>query len=203
MTSRETYHHGDLRAALITAAREQLEAGGEPSVSLRALAKAAGVSPNAPYRHFEDKKALMTALAADGFRQFAEAIVQAETAENPLTALAAQGQAYLDFAGAHPALYRLMFSPYGYSLHSDTCQNEATRAFSSLVAAVARAQGSGWQSQVPLPTAALAYWSALHGWAGLVGDGLIPPGIPVPDGAQWLGAVIGFDDKSPFGAKKS
>jgi len=203
VTTRATYHHGDLRSTLINAALEQLEAGGESSVSLRALAKAAGVSPNAPYRHFEDKGALMAALAADGFRQFAEAIVRAGTAETPLKALTAQGQAYLDFAGAHPALYRLMFSPYGYSLHSPSCQNEATRAFSSLVATVARAQGSGWKTSVSLPTAALSYWSALHGWAGLLGDGLIPPEIPVPDGPQWLEAVIGFVDNGSFGAKKS
>lgn len=189
MNEREHYHHGDLRAALVSEGLRQLEASGAAALSLRALAKATGVSPNAPYRHFADKTALMGALAAMGFEKFADAIVAA--ADGPAkAALRAQGRAYLDFALAHPALYRLMFSPYGYSLTSDTCQREAIRAFGSLIATAARAHEEGWKTRVPLVDAVLAYWSALHGWAGLVGDQLVPPEVPVPNPDRWLDSVF-------------
>jgi AcrR family transcriptional regulator len=188
VTSREHYHHGDLRSTLIAEGLKQLEERGD-DLSLRALSKAAGVSPNAPYRHFPDKKALMGALAAEGFKQFADAVVEAADGP-PREALIRQGQAYLEFALAHPALYRLMFSPYGYSLTSENCQREAGRAFGSLIATAGRAQAAGWKTGLPLPDAVLAYWSALHGWAGLVSDGLIPPGVPQPTTEAWLTAFF-------------
>lgn len=189
MKARDHYHHGDLRAALVEAGLARLETGGEAALSLRALAKDAGVSPNAPYRHFDDKRALMGALAAEGFLQFADRIVQAAQGP-PLEALKAQGRTYLEFALARPALYRLMFSPYGYSLTSDTCQREAGRAFASLVAAATRAEAAGWKSGRPLMDSVLSYWAALHGWAGLVADRLVPPQVPLPGVDQWLDTLF-------------
>jgi len=174
---------------LVTEGLKQLEAGGLESVSLRALAKEAGVSPNAPYRHFADKNALMGALAAEGFLRFADLVISASGGPGT-QALRAQGRAYLGFALEHPSLYRLMFSPYGYSLTSDTCQREAGRAFESLVQTAARAQSEGWKADRPLADAVLAYWAALHGWAGLVGDRLIPPGVPSPPIDRWLDAFF-------------
>jgi len=194
MTTRSTYHHGDLRTALVAGGLRQMEAGGEGAVSLRALAKAVGVSPNAPYRHFADKNALMAALAAEGFQRFADAIEAASGPEkSPVTALRDQGAAYLDFAASHPALYRLMFSPLGYSLHSEPCQMASQRAFGCLISASARAQASGWKSNRDPMAVVLGYWSALHGWAGLLGDSLVPPGIPVPGVEEWLDVF--FDDE--------
>lgn len=195
MNQREHYHHGDLRAALIVEGLRQLELSGEGALSLRGLAKAVGVSPNAPYRHFVDKTALMGALAAEGFLLFADAIVAASVGEG-LPALRAQGHAYLDFAHSHPALYRLMFSPYGYSLTSDTCQREAGRAFACLVATAQKAQDSGWKPDRPLVDVVLAYWAALHGWAGLTNDHLVPPAVASPTVDDWLDAVLGGDGAS-------
>jgi len=189
VNQREHYHHGDLRATLVTEGLKQLEAGGLESVSLRALAKSAGVSPNAPYRHFADKTALMGALAAEGFLRFADLVVAASEGGGT-QALREQGRAYLGFALEHPSLYRLMFSPYGYSLTSDTCQREAGRAFGSLVQTAAQAQVEGWKADKPLADAVLVYWAALHGWAGLVGDHLIPPDVPSPPVDQWLDAFF-------------
>lgn len=189
MNQRDHYHHGDLRAALVAEGLKQLESGGVGSVSLRALAKASGVSPNAPYRHFADKNALMGALAAEGFLRFADTVVSASQGRGT-EALRNQGQAFLEFALAHPALYRLMFSPYGYSLTSDTCQREASRAFGSLVATAARAQAEGWKAGYTLTDAVLAYWSALHGWAGLLGDNLVPPEVEPPSVSRWLDTVF-------------
>jgi len=173
---RKTYHHRDLRAALITEGLRQLESVGT-NLSLRALAKSIGVSPTAPYRHFEDRSELMGALAAEGFHRFTEVLVVADQDPNPLAALKALGLAYLDFAQNQHALYRLMFSPYGYSLNSIACKAAADRAFGALVGAVARASESGWKPGHAVLTLALAYWAVLHGWAVLSGDRLTPPGV--------------------------
>ena len=70
-TSKATYHHGDLRAALVRAAMELLEESGETALSLRAVARRAGVSPAAPYRHYADREALVSAVAAVGYRELA------------------------------------------------------------------------------------------------------------------------------------
>ena len=176
MTTRETYHHGDLRTALIAEGLRRLESAGT-DLSLRALAKSIGVSPNAPYRHFANRSKLMGALAAEGFHRFADVIVVAGQEPKPLAALKSLGLAYLDFAQNQPALYRLMFSPYGYSLDSSACKAEADRAFGALVGAIARASESGWKTGHAVLTLALAYWAVLHGWAGLSGDRLMPPGV--------------------------
>ena len=100
--------------------------------------------------------------------------------------LRAQGRAYLAFASAQPELYRLMFSSYGYSLNSDSCKTEAERAFGALVAATAQALATGWKAGHELLAVALAYWGALHGTAGLLGDRLLPPGLETPAVDAWL-----------------
>ena len=198
MNVRQTYHHGDLRTALVAEGLLQLEQAGEGELSLRALAKATGVSPNAPYRHFADKSSLMGALAAEGFRRFADAVTA--RAEEPgggpaglaeaIDALRGQARAYLVFALANPALYRLMFSPYGYSLKSESCQFEAERAFQSLVTGVAGAQANGWKHGQDLAPVVLFLWSALHGWAGLLSDNLLPPAVQPPELEAWLNVMF-------------
>ena len=191
MVTRETYHHGDLRAALVVEGLKQLERSGETALSLRALAKAAGVSPNAPYRHFADKDELMGALAAEGFGQFADAIAGAGApSDRAIDVLKAQGLAYLRFAASRPALYRLMFSPLGYSLHSRVCQSHSERAFGTLVNAVARAQAEGWKVHQDFMSLVLGFWAALHGWVGLVGERLVPPEIALPEAKTWLDALL-------------
>jgi AcrR family transcriptional regulator len=176
VTKTKPYHHRDLRATLISEGLRQLESVGT-DLSLRALAKSIGVSPTAPYRHFNNRSEFMGALAAEGFHRFTEILVAANQDPNPLAALKALGLAYLDFAQSQQALYRLMFSPYGYSLNSIACKAAADRAFGALVGAVARASESGWKPGHAVLTLALAYWAVLHGWAVLSGDSLMPPGV--------------------------
>ena len=176
MIKSKPYHHQDLRAALITEGLRQLESV-DTDLSLRALAKSIGVSPTAPYRHFKDRSEFMGALAAEGFHRFTEVLMVADQEPNPLAALRALGLAYLEFAQNQQALYRLMFSPYGYSLNSIACKAAADRAFGALVGAVARASESGWKPGHAVMTLALAYWAVLHGWAVLSGDRLTPPGV--------------------------
>src|SRR4051794_27635084 len=107
------YHHGDLQRALVDAAVALLAEGGAAAVTLREVARRAGVTHAAPYRHFADKAALLAAVAEEGFRALHDAVARAgaEAPDDPLARLAASGQAYLRFAMSHPAHYRVMFGP--------------------------------------------------------------------------------------------
>src|SRR5215217_151305 len=97
-----TYHHGNLRPALLRAADKILEKEGVAALSLREAARQAGVSHNAPYRHFADRQSLLAALAAEGFELLAAAMRGHSGKE--------MGEAYVRFALEHPQRFRLMFS---------------------------------------------------------------------------------------------
>ena len=105
------YHHGDLRRALLVAAEEELIEKGVERFSLRSVAKRAGVSHAAPAHHFGDVSGLLLALAAEGAERFlaTQKARQARAAKDPDTQLLESGMGYIDFALAHPALFRLMF----------------------------------------------------------------------------------------------
>ena len=105
------YHHGDLSRALVEAARRILEAEGPAALSLRAVAREAGVSPAAPYHHFKDKTELLEAVAQQGWHALGQAIAEARSrrAHASATALSHIGLAYVNFARDNPALYRLMY----------------------------------------------------------------------------------------------
>ena len=109
-TDHSAYHHGDLRAALLKAAAAKIERSGYENLSLRELAESLGVSRAAPYRHFADRRALLAALAAEGFDDLTaihrKAIAGGRT---PQARLAAAGRGYLAFAAERPQLFRLMF----------------------------------------------------------------------------------------------
>jgi AcrR family transcriptional regulator len=109
-SDRSSYHHGDLRAALIRAAAAEIEHSGYENLSLRELAASLRVSRAAPYRHFADRRALLAALAAQGFDELTaiqrKAVAREHTAQ---TQLAAAGRSYLAFAAERPELFRLMF----------------------------------------------------------------------------------------------
>ena len=166
--SRETYHHGDLRAALLDVAEGLLDEGGPEAVSLREAARRAGVSPTAAYRHFADKAAMQAALAVRGFDAFAAALADAAAKESgdPLSAM---GRAYVRFAVARPGRFRLMFG---------TAVAERER-HPELQAAIERAS-VGFRGAVEGPQATdklvamLRAWSMIHGLAQLIIDGMLP-----------------------------
>ena len=108
MKNDSSYHHGDLRAALVKAAAAQIERGGYENLSLRELAESLGVSRAAPYRHFADRRALLAAVAAEGFDRLT-AIHRNATGKTPQGRLAAAGRGYLAFAAERPQMFRLMF----------------------------------------------------------------------------------------------
>ncbi len=183
--SRRHYHHGDLRTALLRAGREILEAGGTGALSLREVARRAGVSAMAPYRHFPDRAGLLAAIAAEGFRAFAACLGDADRATDPRAALLAQGAAYVGFAIGSPAQFRLMFGP------------ELPRDDPDLAMAQAAAYGVLADRVANLVTperredAALACWSMMHGLAMLALDGRLLPGSAAPTVlAERVGALL-------------
>src|SRR5262245_24534991 len=136
-TSRRRYHHGDLRASILRAAAKLLEKHGVDHLSLRAAARLAGVSHNAPYRHFPSRRALLTALAAAGFERFTAELAEAEHAGG----LRGRGEAYVRFALANPEHFRLMFGS-SLSLAGDaSLREQATGAFGGLQQAIAAHAG--------------------------------------------------------------
>jgi AcrR family transcriptional regulator len=193
MGAKDNYHHGALREALLSEAMTSLEKDGIQGLSLRGLAEAAGVSKTAPYRHFASKRDLLVTLAAEGFREFADRLEESQATAmtdtitepgDPLSGVRALSQAYLSFAKERPALYRLMFSRLGYSLHSESCRLNSERALATLFKAVQQAQGSGWRPEQEGRALALSVWASVHGWASLLIDGLLPDGL-MREGEQW------------------
>lgn len=106
-----SYHHGNLRQELLECAERHLISNGISKLSLRALAREIGVSQTAPYRHFEDKDALLAALATDGFHRLFDRVSDELAGRTLHSALRDLGMAYLDFAIQHTEIFRLMFGP--------------------------------------------------------------------------------------------
>lgn len=154
----------------MAAALAMLESGtGE--LSLRAVARTAGVSAMAPYRHFADKSALLAAVAECGFAALHDALATADRAVEPRAALLAQGLAYVAFARARPDLFRLMF---GDRLGPAKSTGRDRRAYDVLARRVAELAPN------EVDTAALACWSIVHGLATLTLDGRLAALGPDP-----------------------
>ncbi|GJE62007.1 TetR/AcrR family transcriptional regulator [Methylobacterium trifolii] len=164
--SAERYHHGDLRNALVEAASRLLRAGGREAVSLREAARAAGVSHNAPYRHFPSRDALLAAVAAAGFRLLRD---QLEATDRRPVAL---GRAYLAFAGEDRARFQLMF---GQSPAKDAFPDLAEAAGAAL-AVLDRAVG-GPAAPDRVSAATLRAWGLVHGLAHLVAEGQVSEAV--------------------------
>jgi AcrR family transcriptional regulator len=175
VAKQKNYHHGDLKRTLVEMSLEELEQVGLESLSLRALAQKAGVSKNAPYRHFADKEALLREVAAEGFAMLARQLENKVRFDGgPSAMMRSVIHAYVDFACRRSQLYRLMFSPLGYSLHSERCRINAQRAMSFLIRGVTESQAAGWMPQKNSEHLALSVWALGHGWADLLTDELIP-----------------------------
>lgn len=155
------YHHGALKSALLAAAGTLLEKQGVEYLSLREAARLAGVSHNAPYRHFPDRDALLAALAEEGFGLLGRALGEAGRGGQH-----ARGEAYVRFALEHPRRFRLMFGG-GVRLEGHPgLREQAGRAYDGLVQAFA-AMGDARAAEI----AAAAAWSLTHGLASLLLDG--------------------------------
>ena len=170
-----TYHHGDLRAALIEAGLKLLEDRQGDDIGLREAARAVGVSATAVYRHFPDKAALLRALSADGFARLAEAQRGAqEAAGGGQAGFVATGRAYVRFALDNPALFRLMFSNAPeQDLTVAATQEKAPEAFRMLRENAAHLLPPGATAEA-VTVAALGAWAKVHGLSVLILDGQVP-----------------------------
>lgn len=168
MTDQQSYHHGALRSALLQDAAVLLNDGGQDALSLRALARRAGVSPRAPYRHFADKEALLTALAAQAFAAFGAALAASDAAAEPGRELEAQGIAYVRFALEAPGRFQLMFGPRRF-VADDALTSAKQAAFGVLQARVNLLAKPSDDSRAQ----AVGYWSLAHGLAVLFLDGRV------------------------------
>ncbi|MFJ4184067.1 TetR/AcrR family transcriptional regulator [Kitasatospora sp. NPDC089509] len=177
-----TYHHGDLRAACVRAARELLEEDGSAALSLRAVARRAGVSATAPYRHFADRDALLSAVAAQGCRELGERLVAAHPAPRAPEDLAAVAAAYVRFAVERPALFRVMFAEPCDPANAERAA--ATEAMREYVAAIVHDVFPGSDCEAM----GTAVWALVHGLAFLQLDGKLdaagPAGDPSADPAD-------------------
>lgn len=189
------YHHGDLRRALLDAAVAQIEQVGPSNVSLRSVARLAGVSHAAPAHHFGDKIGLFTAIAAEGFR-----LLAAET--TPVVergdALLQSGLAYVRFAVEHPGHFQVMFRPDLQRTDDPALAVARDRSFDVLYRAARR--GAGLADDDDVTGLAVAAWSVVHGFATLWLGGNLAEQLSgdldeaarvVAEGMAGLGAIVG------------
>ncbi len=178
MTGKPTYHHGDLRRALLDAAASAIEESGVTALSLRDLARRAGVSHAAPAHHFGDKRGLLTALAAEGFDRLSAALRETRAATGSFLEL---GVTYVRFATTHRAHFEVMWRPDLY--HADDPDLVAARSRSSDALYSAVTDLSDGPGAADTRQAGLAAWSLAHGYATLWLSGSLPDLPDPPDEA--------------------
>jgi AcrR family transcriptional regulator len=182
MSTKRGFHHGDLRATLLELALEAVERDGHDGVSLRELAATAGVSTAAPYRHFPDRRALLSAVAGQGFVLLDRATGAAiRPGASPRAQLRVGARAFLDFAAARPQLFRLMFSTdllAGPTPPEPARRQPANESYGVLEHSVSAAYPS--LAGRELKARVLAMWSTMLGFAWARGDGRIKPFMREP-----------------------
>jgi AcrR family transcriptional regulator len=170
----KAYHHGDLRHALLDAARIELAEVGREGMSLRSVARRAGVTHTAAYHHFQDKAELLATLAGDGFIALDEAMSLEMTSANPsaVEQLMACGRGYLNMASTDPAAYELMFNA------ADVKAKVAIPAgridpFQRLLQAVIAAREASHTTHSDAMTDAMMMWQVVHGCAMMSFSGVL------------------------------
>lgn len=174
--TRRPYHHGNLRRALLDETLATIRADGVAGVTLRDLGARLGVSRTALYRHFADKRALLAAVATEGFRMLREQLVAAwEDGGRDDTGFHAMGVAYVHFAVDNPSHYRVMFgSSVDPQAEEPELAAEAHGAFQALVDAVTALQRERRFKKDDPVLAATYIWALVHGVAMLAIDGKLP-----------------------------
>lgn len=169
-SGRASYHHGDLRRTLLRAARDQIAESGAHAMSLASLARRAGVSQPAPYRHFADRNALLEAVTTEGFEEFAAALTAAAAAGQRDGTLKAMALAYVVFGEANIELYRLMFTSrlVPEAGTGSALETAAVDAFNRLREALSVTTPAD-----RVDDEALLIWAQLHGLVMLKADGHI------------------------------
>jgi AcrR family transcriptional regulator len=191
-----SYHHGDLREALLGAAEALLLEQGVEAFTLRECARRAGVSHAAPAHHFGDARGLLTAFATVGFERMATLMQRYRDAApaDPVQRLSAVGRAYIDFAIAHRAHFQLMFATDRLNAADPALQQAGRRTGDMLRSAMAEVMADHRLPADTLPQRLLLAWSAVHGYATLVIEGqcltLFGLGVDRPRKASAAGAAM-------------
>jgi AcrR family transcriptional regulator len=163
------YHHGDLSRALVHAGRRILESEGPAGLSLRAVAREAGVSPAAPYHHFKDKCELLDAVSNEGWRELGMAVAKARQAAPDATAAVTEiGVAYVCFARENPALYRIMYKTACDRASMGEHTKDADSGWRHVKEAIIEAGGDPSDTR-ELELVTIAAWCAAHGVAEMAG----------------------------------
>ena len=175
MKKRKPYHHSNLREVLLASAVQLIAEAGPSGFTLREVARRAGVSHNAPYRHFEDREALLAAVAAQGYLELNEAMLEAASQQSEaLNRLKCAGLAYVAFALRRPEHFTVMFeTALAWESHPETAR-ASDLAFSTLVSLVEGAQNAGRLISGDSLQLALLAWSMVHGIAKLAITGRLP-----------------------------
>lgn len=180
-----SYHHGDLKSALIHAALKILDTRGIEALSLRALASEVGVSHMAPYAHFKNKTDLFQAIAASGFRALTERMKAVQDEHSAIELILNYGTQYIEFAIANPALYKLMLSQTQTAPEmTEELQQASKEPHALLVQAFEKLP----PSNSPANIQAQGAWAMVHGLSALINDGhlCIPESMSVK---QYLAAT--------------
>lgn len=197
MSAKAAYHHGDLRTALLRAALELLEESGASALSLRAVARRAGVSPAAPYRHYADREALVSAVAAVGYRELAERLAAAHPSPSSPEQLASVAIAYVQFALEKPALFRIMFG--------EPCDRDNGERVAATAAVSLYVRGIVERSfpQADPEALATAIWALVHGLAFLYLDGKLNASTPTVVAERVTAAIDALLTASSIGERSA
>jgi AcrR family transcriptional regulator len=174
----------NVRASVLAAAVKLIDKGGLASLSMREVARVAGVSHQAPYHYFADREAILAALADEGFKILSVRLENARDPKaKPAENFAALGQAYVHFALDHPSLFRIMFRP-DFVDHDrfPNLHTSGERAFANLPKIVEELMAAGFPAEPSAEAHVILNWSFVHGLACLILDG--PLAIKVPASAS-------------------
>ncbi|PLL11584.1 TetR/AcrR family transcriptional regulator [Tabrizicola sp. TH137] len=168
---RSSYHHGDLRAQLIDAVRDLVETHGPDGFSVAEAARRAGVSSAAPYKHFRDRPALLRAVASEGMDRLRSAMEAARASHPPgsIAAIAAIGQAYVDFARSGPGVFRLVFGLTEGHEEDPHLEEKGFGCFAVVLQAVAAVLGKSLDDPM-VQSRAYTLWTCVHGHSFLIID---------------------------------
>jgi AcrR family transcriptional regulator len=188
---RKSYHHGDLRRALVEEAVRIISDEGVAGLTLRAVGARLGVSRTALYRHFADKGTLLAVVAAEGFRAFRAALHDAVVSNGGgVAGFEAMGRGYITFALEHPSHYRVMFGGFLEACpRSPEMVAEAEGSFRVLVDSIVSLQQAGYVRAGDPQQLARYVWAVSHGVAMLVLDGQLPDVNPMDEMRYAIGRI--------------
>jgi AcrR family transcriptional regulator len=175
----------DLRQKVLDASLALIEEGGLDRLSMREVARKAGVSHQAPYHHFGDREAILAAIAGEGFATLEQALVRAaaQAGSEPAKAVEAMGRAYVEFALRHPAYFQAMFRADAVPLDGyPEARKREDEAFGTLVAGIDKAVSS--QPADVRRAIAVACWAMVHGLATLILEGSLARKVGIPKAKQ-------------------